>query len=155
MVIEVTCSKDVGSTNSNGLNMEDSANHYCAGAIWNGDWRYGRLLKGCFGSDSKPRHYAVSMGRQSSRYKYANTLSFLPMTSHFPDNGIYLLKLPAGTMDFLPLDTYVLPKRLLMTEAQLECWAEANYMADMPEEYTKAIKEAWVKRIRSFKMEDD
>lgn len=155
MVIEVTCSKDGGSTTSNDLNAEDSVNHYSAGAIWNGDWRKGRILQGYFGNELKPRHYAISMGRQSPKYIYANALSFFPLTSHPYEDSDYLLKLPAGVMDFLPLDTYVMPIRMLMTEGQLECWAEANYMADMPEEYTKAIKEAWVKRVRSFKMEDN
>lgn len=137
------------------LYADDDAKHYSAGAIWNGDWRCGRLLKGCFGSDIKPRHYAISMGRLSCRHMYANALSFFPMTSHFHKNGICLLKLPAGTMDFLPFDTYVLPIRMLMTEVQLECWAEANYQGELPNELMTVLKGAWAARLRSFKVKED
>ena len=38
MVIEFTFSKDGSSHNGDDLLAEDIANHYCADAIWNGDW---------------------------------------------------------------------------------------------------------------------
>ena len=42
------------------------------------------------------------------------------MTSMSQEFGCYLLKIAAGALDFLPRDTYVLPIRMLMKEAQLD-----------------------------------
>lgn len=39
MVIEFTFLKDGSSHNGDDLLAEDISKHYCAGAIWNGDWR--------------------------------------------------------------------------------------------------------------------
>ena len=137
------------------LYADDEANHYSAGAIWNGDWRKGRLLRGWFGNDFKPRHYAVCMGRQTRCYDYVNVLFFLPMTSMPHEFGCYLLKIAAGKVDFLPRDTYVLPICMLMKEESLEYWAEANYQGELPNELTAELKSAWAARIRSFKMKEN
>lgn len=133
------------------VNAEDKINHYAAGAIWNGDWRKGRLTKGWFGNDFKPRHYAVSMGRQSSGYKYARPLLFLPMTSADQDGNTCLVKIPAGKVNCLQLDTYVTARRLLMWEDQLENDADGNYIEDMPVDVMSDIKRAWRSRLESYK----
>lgn len=147
MILEMDFKKRVN------LYANDADNHYNTGAVWNGDWRKGRLLKGWFGNDVKPRHYAVSMGRQSAYYKYANALAFFPMTSKSHERDDCLIKIPAGVLEFLPYDTFVLPIRMLMKEVQLECWADANYQGDLPESLINDLRASLSVRIRSYKME--
>ena len=131
----------------------DETNHYVVGAIWNGDWHNAKLPLGWFGNALKARHYAVSMGRQSPRYKYACALLFLPMTSADQDGKTCLVKIPAGKVNCLHLDTYVTTRRLLMWEEQLENDADGNYIEDMPEDVMSDIKRAWRSRLESYKKE--
>jgi hypothetical protein len=133
------------------LNADDISSHYAAGAIWNGDWYHAKLAFGWFGNASKTRHYAVSMGRQSLRYKYPCALMFLPMTSADQDGNSYLVKIPAGTVNCLYCDTYVTTRRLLMWEDQLETDADGKYVEDMPADVMADIKSAWRSRLESYK----
>jgi len=135
------------------LNVDDMSNHYAAGAIWNGDWYNANLASGWFGNASKTRHYAVAMGRQSPRYKYACALLFLPMTSAEQDGNSCLITIPAGTVNCLHLDTYVTTRRLLMWEDQLETDADGKYIEDMPADVMADIKSAWRSRLESYKKE--
>lgn len=136
-----------------GLNAESMGNRYATGAIWNGDWYNAKLSSGWFGNTKKPRHYAVSMGRQSPQYKYACALLFLPMTSAVQDGRTCLVKIPAGRVKCLHHDTYVTTRRLLMSEDQLESEAGGQYIEDMPEDVMAEIKSAWRHRLESYKKE--
>ena len=136
-----------------GLYGDDMENHYNFGAVWNGDWRKGHLLKGWFGNDAKPRHYAVSAGRQSARYRYPHALAFYPMTSLAQKEGFCLLTIQAHSTSYLPEETYILPIRLLMKEVHLDCYAEANFMGDLPADVTESLKCALANRTRSYEME--
>lgn len=133
------------------VDLGDEENHYSEGAIWNGDWYSACFLHGWFGNVNKPRHYAVSLGRQSSRDKYAHALLFLPMTSMKQDGVTCLYKIPGGTVDCLPRDTYVTTRRLLMWEDQLESDARASFMGNMPEPIMRGIRMAWRARLESFR----
>lgn len=141
-------------SNCGGRNVEDVEKHYNAGAIWNGDWRKGRLLKGWFGNDFKPRHYAVSMGRQSQWYMYACALLFLPMTSADQDGKSCLVKISVGKVKCLWRDTYVTTRRLLMWEEELKNHADGVYIEDLPVDVMAEIKSAWRDRLESYKIKE-
>lgn len=148
----MTLAEELRSSRPSDLYTGDELNHYAAGAVWKGDWRKGRLTKGWFGNDFKPRHYAVSMGRQSSRYVYANNLLFFPMTSLPQDETAPLLVISPEELSFLTRETYVVPIRLLVTDEELERSVDASYIGDFSNSLLRQLKQAWSDRYRSSRL---
>lgn len=87
------------------------------GAVWHGDWRYG-LVEGSFGSDIKPRHFAVVAG-QKIKDIIAPTIHFLPITSQKSNQAVTIL--PSGVLRTRPPRTsYILDRKLLISNDYLQ-----------------------------------
>ena len=122
------------------------------GSVWNGDWHGGRVLKGSFGNDAKPRHHAVCLGGEPPASRYAGELGFLPMTSSPHEEGTYLMKLPVGSLLFVKKTSYVLPIKLVARRADFGDQKIYSCMGKLPDIQAAQLQRAWTAHVKAYRM---